>query len=343
MATHQEQNVEVSNNLVAESDYQAALEAISSTFDAFFVQTNQMSDGGVEGDSADVNARERIDRQRVVQQIYETARQSMMKNLERIVRPIADFEFQNYVDQYHFVADDGDDDEGTGLDVDEVDDDREEAIEDEEIDEEELLDTDAWNSARSLREKLRTVSGNVQSIRDRILQHAEHQIMVTTLADYLDDKRVLVSEEDQDVGDESGHNPNGDELDKENIDNHIKFKKGMTSAHDQELNESLKTLSKLLQDPQWTGLPKRIQSLQDTIGAIQKGTEENRVLSSVEVAIESRTNHAHDTAIQEASRKLVEQGTASTQSDVDGSLESHNSEIKMSAVDRLALFGHFSP
>lgn len=343
VVNNQERNREVLNNLVAESDYQAAVEAISSTFDAFIFQTNQTTDGmgGTEDDTENKDDDRRMKNgQLLVQQIYETARQSMMTNLERIVRPITDSDYQNYVDQYHYVLDDDDDDQGR--DGGEVDhdgyDESDHEEDDEEIDEEELLDIDALTSARSLREKLRTISGNIQSIRDRILQNVDHHIIVTSLSDYLVDQRVVVTEDGVVVGDDSDISPHGDSLDKENIDSHSNFNKGMVDNHSQALNDSLKTLSNILQAPQWASLPQRIQSLQDTIGAIQKGTQENRALSAVEVAIESRTNHTHDNTIQEASRKLLEEDATNAQFANDGSMESIST---LSAVDRLALFGHF--
>jgi hypothetical protein len=279
-----------------------------------------------------------------------------LKNLERIVRPIPDADYTDYVDQYHIVLDDDDgcsehDDDGDGGpdedskvadDGAHEDDDDDEDDDDEEIDEEELLDLDTWNSARDLREKIRTISGNVQAIRERILQQAEERVTVTSLAQHLQDNRVQVTGDDDQCnpGDGSG-GPNIVSLNKEAVDNHGTVEDGVTRDETNPLCNSLQALSKVLQDPQWELLPQRIRSLQDTIGAIQSETAENRVLSGVEMAIQSRTNHMHDTAILEASRKLFEDGFTSTSQDDGGSSDSFHSTHTLSAVDRLALFGQF--
>merc|ERR1711865_1243038 len=91
------------------------------------------------------------------------------------------------------------------------------------------------------------------------------------------------------------------------------------------LQDSLEGLSRLLQDPQWTRLPNRIQSLQDTIETIQKETNEGRFMSQTEIAITSQCSR--DTIIDESKRKLLEENNK------------ENDKLNIDAMDRLALLG----
>jgi len=279
-----------SNNIVAQSDYQVALDAIESTFDDFLSHNDADSDDTT------------IDRERVAE-IYRAAKQSMIQNLKRIVVPIPDNDFHDYVDQYHFLLeDDSEDDEDNAKscsDVAEEDDD--DAEEEEEIDLEELIDAKNWEYARNLRVRTRSMACAVQAIRDRVLKCSEEGVS-SSLSAHLSEPQIKISEEE--------------------------FQKDFAENGDPTttLEESLKGLSKILQDPQWSLLPNRIQSLQDNVEAIEKEIAEDRPMSQTEAAILSRNNE-NGTNFLESTRKLLGDST--------------DDNIDIPALDRLAMFGQY--
>jgi len=292
------------NNIVAQSDYDAALAAIESMFDNFQLSQNENLDHSLDQD--------------MINEMYKNAKASLMNNVKRVVRPIDDDVYNEYVDQYHIIEEeesdnddaDGDSDQDLGARDEEIDE------EEEEIDEEELIDMKAWKDAQELRTRIRTISDRVQSVRERVLKRTEDGIL-SSISKELIDQPIEIIFDDTD-GDASN--------DKENSGKNIGSNKN--SIDTTALRESLRDLSKMLKDPKWTHLPNKIQSLQDTIETVQKETTEGRVMSQTEVAITSLYNKT----IDEASRRKVFDEDAEQE---DISLECSGGN----AMDRLALFG----
>ena len=106
-----QEQIESSNNIVAKSEYEAALAAIDSTFDSFQIQEEE-----------DRHRRPDLDHE-MIKRIYEAGKKSLLRNVERIVRPLNDDEFSDYVDQYHIVLEedeDSDDDQGKNKEQEEM-------------------------------------------------------------------------------------------------------------------------------------------------------------------------------------------------------------------------------
>lgn len=260
----QQQPLEVDepcNNIVAQSDYEAALAAIESTFESFLVsQPRQENDSNLD--------------QELIEEIYKTAKTSLLNNVKRIVRPIDDNDYNDYVDQYHVVWDEESDNEDNDVQQSNVEESEDEG--EEEIDLEELVDMKAWKDAQKLRTRIRTMSNTVQEVRERVLKNTEKSIL-SSISEQLVDQPVKIVFDDAD--------------EKENNNNIA-------------LQDSLRELSKVLKDPKWARLPNRIQSMQNTIETVQKETSEDRVMSQTEIAITSQTK----TVIDESRRKMLEEG-----------------------------------
>jgi hypothetical protein len=314
----------INNNIVAQSEYQAALAAIESTFDNFhqFQQEGQ-----------DKHRHPDLDHE-MIEGIYEAAKKSLLNNVGRIVRPINDNKYSDYIDQYHIVLDEDDDyddeEEEESKDNNNYDDDdneEEEEEEEEEIDEEELVDTKALKNAQELRTRIRNMSGTVHNIRERVLKSTEDGIS-SSFSAHLTDKPIKIVFEGDD-NKEDGHDASNN--DKENNINSSSNSKDINNKRYNEcissssLQDSLEGLSRLLQDPQWTRLPNRIQSLQDTIETIQKETIEDRFMSQTEIAITSQK--CKGSIVDESSRKLLEGNYGEEE------------ESNIDAMDRLALLG----
>ena len=249
------------NNIVAQSDYEAALAAIESTFESFLVsQPRQENDSNLD--------------QELIEEIYKTAKTSLLNNVKRIVRPIDDNDYNDYVDQYHVVLDEESDNEDNDVQQSNVEESEDEG--EEEIDLEELVDMKAWKDAQKLRTRIRTMSNTVQEVRERVLKNTEKSIL-SSISEQLVDQPVKIVFDDAD--------------EKENNNNIA-------------LQDSLRELSKVLKDPKWARLPNRIQSMQNTIETVQKETSEDRVMSQTEIAITSQTK----TVIDESRRKMLEEG-----------------------------------
>ena len=249
------------NNIVAQSDYEAALAAIESTFESFLVsQPRQENDSDLD--------------QELIEEIYKTAKTSLLNNVKRIVRPIDDNDYNDYVDQYHVVLDEESDNEDNDVQQSNVEESEDEG--EEEIDLEELVDMKAWKDAQKLRTRIRTMSNTVQEVRERVLKNTEKSIL-SSISEQLVDQPVKIVFDDAD--------------EKENNNNIA-------------LQDSLRELSKVLKDPKWARLPNRIQSMQNTIETVQKETSEDRVMSQTEIAITSQTK----TVIDESRRKMLEEG-----------------------------------
>mmetsp|Transcript_7784 Transcript_7784/g.19057 ORF Transcript_7784/g.19057 Transcript_7784/m.19057 type:complete len:302 (-) Transcript_7784:180-1085(-) len=284
------------NNIVAQSDYEAALAAIESTFESFRLSQQQSQENEQSLD------------QELIAEIYRTAKISLLNNVKRVVRPIDDNDYNDYVDQYHFVLDEESDSDENDMDSDPNTEDESDDKEEEEIDLEELVDMKAWKDAQRLRTRIREMSNKVQTVRERVLKRTEDGIL-SSISENLVDKPVIIVFEEADGNDASD--------DKENSGRNSNIA----------LQNSLRDLSKALKDPKWTRLPNRIQSLQNTIETVQKETSEDRVMSQTEIAILSQPK----ATIDESRRRMLE--------DDSGNDENASNYNTANAMDRLALFG----
>jgi hypothetical protein len=282
------------NNIVALSDYDAALKAIEATFDGFQFQQPQPDSGNSEQQQLD---QERID------EIYKACKESLVRNLDRIIRPVSDDDFHDYVDPYHYVQESIEDYDG-GVSEEELEFQKKiaetikEGEKEDEVDEEDLIDEKVWKQARFMRVRIREMSTTIQSVRDRLLQKSKEGVSSHFQPQLVDKPVEIVDSEEENTEDP-------------------------TVA----LQDSLQTLSQILQDPQWSKLPHCIQSLQETIEAIQKETAEDRQMSQTERAILSQ-NDDNQMFFVESSRKLLEESS-------DGVAE----EQIVNAMDRLAMLG----
>ena len=237
------------HNAVAQSDLDAAIQAIEQSFFQATAAAIACSD----------------ETRRV---LFRDMQQSLIGHLKRIVEPVADPQFQDFVDLYHIVSpfDDDDDDDEQPASVVEVDD------EEEEIDEADLLDSKALAEARKLRSSVRDLSRSVQEIRERVLKDS-----LETSSDQ--EYNALLEELENNRSSMNGNtNTNQMAVDSQRV----------------VLEESLQALSALLNDSQWSMLPEQLESLQSTIDVIHKNTDKSQPMSQTEVAIISRANSADE-------------------------------------------------
>lgn len=224
------------NNVVAQSDYTAALQAMEATFcDAIDQETDLAT-----------------------RKLFQAAQTSLVQNLNGMIQPLDDDDYHGLVDPYHVVADDDDESESDS-DYDYKSGEEEELkVDDEDFDEEDLLDTKALQEAQQLRSQVRSMSQRVQQIRERVLEESSKG-RTTTMVD--PDVRVRVD---------------APAMDKDTLAS---------------LTTSLASLSLLLQNSQWSQLPRQLENLQDTIDVVQKESNKDpRTMSQTEVAIVSRNN-----------------------------------------------------
>jgi hypothetical protein len=133
------------NNLVAQSDYQATLDA----FEQVFLTPPNGST------------------------FHRACHDSLVRNLTRMVQPISDEAFQDYVDQYHCLEDDSSDDDmddGQHHVMEEEIHDGSNLMEEEEYESEDLLDLDALEEAQDLRAEVCQLAQRVQMLRDSVIQ-----------------------------------------------------------------------------------------------------------------------------------------------------------------------------
>lgn len=293
-ALHSPTNWTLPNNAVAESDLEAALQAIAATFQEATTTRTGM-------DEIDEETRTML---------FQEIQQSLMHHVKRIVQPIADFDYQDYLDLYHVVPPGDEDDEDDDLDENESymkddsnDDDKVEEgeeEEEEEIDEADLLDTKALQEAQQLRSIVRELAKNVQDIREQVLKDSVETIVkqdyYSTLVESIADRPSF-------------------EMDHAVIEEQQEF-----------LQKSLQTLSTLLKDSRWNQLPHQLHSLHNTIEAIQVETNKDLPMSQTEAAIISRTNSIDDIDGQKWEMIL------SSQRGEQGE------ELSMTASDRLARY-----
>mmetsp|Transcript_11634 Transcript_11634/g.27872 ORF Transcript_11634/g.27872 Transcript_11634/m.27872 type:complete len:337 (+) Transcript_11634:232-1242(+) len=203
----------------------------------------------------------------LVKQFFVAAKSSLLHNFDRIVKPVPDDDYSDYVDQYHFVLEnkrsfedeieEENDHDRNGKKHAYYDDDDEE--EEPEIDEEELIDASAWMDARELRSRVRAKAARVQQLRERVLNATKNRVTKICLQPHVTDVKPEII-----MGGEESTS---------------------ATTTTKSVNESLKALSSLLEDPKWQQFPERIQSLQDTIEVMQKDSAPNRLLSQTELAI----------------------------------------------------------
>lgn len=268
------------NNAVAQSDLDVALQAIEEVFQrSLSISSNDTHHHFIQDTQA-----------------------SLMKHLLRIVNPIPDNDFQDYVDLYHIVPDDGqegfeeEEEEEKGKGNSEVESDHSMIDDDdEELDEADLVDLSSLHEAKQKREKVRALSKNIQETREKVLQGSLEEVMRKEHAAILEalerrpDLASLESDEE-------------------------------ARTQQAALTESLESLSKLLKDSQWEKLPQQLESLQNTIDVIQKESDKDRPLSQTEAAIISRSNSTDE------------------EDDFEELLGDGNDAQVTTAVDRLARF-----
>jgi hypothetical protein len=316
---HQQQQIDIEeqcNDVVAQSDYEAALAAIESTFDKF-----QVSHRRHENENLD----HALD-QELIEEIYRAAKTSLLDNVKRAVRPINDNDYNDYVEQYHIILEEESENDNNDVDLNPKN--EESDGEEEEIDNEELIDLKAWKDAQELRTRIRTMSNTVQGVRERVLKRTEDGIL-SSVSKHLIDKPIEIIFNDAD----DSNNETSASNDKENSVQGSKNIVGNnnSSIDSSALQDSLRDLSKILQDPKWKRLPNRIQYLQETIETVRKETTEDRVMSQTEIAI---TSQYSNTIIESSRQKILEVDCEQDQSSSD-----NNSTSTINAMDRLALFG----
>lgn len=138
------------NNIVGQSDYQAALDGLEQ-----FYSTEQHKNV-----------------------LAKASHASLKHNLTRMVQVISDKDFKDHVEQYHYVQEEEDrDDEAFDHRKDVV---EKEVVhdgynlmeEEEEYESEDLLDPQALEEAQKLREQVRQMAKRVKDLRDSVLQRA---------------------------------------------------------------------------------------------------------------------------------------------------------------------------
>jgi len=318
------------NNIVAQSEYEAALAAINATFDKF-----ESSSRSHENENENLGYY--LD-QKLIEEIYKSAR--LLNSVKRVVRPIDDNDYSDYVDQFHIVLEEDSDNDDHPVEFDHEQNLKDEKVDEEEIDEEELVDMKALKAAQALRNRIRNMSNKVESVRERVLRRTEDRILFSN-SSHLVDRPIRIDFDGDDNGDDdlgnnrsiasnidAGANNEENEMENSTRSKTVLGNRTNDNGDSSVLQKSLKDLSKLLRDPQWTRLPYRIQSMQETMETIETETTEDRVISQTEIAITSK----HNDIIDESSRrKILEDG-----------LSKENllpQDSATNAMDRLALFG----
>ena len=227
------------NNLVAQSDYQAALDGLEK-----FYSTQENKNGLAEASYA-----------------------SLAHNLRRVVQPISDKDFHDHVDQYHYVQEEeeGRDDKANDhrkcvVEEEEVHDGYN-LMEDQEYESEDLLDPQALEEAQKLREQVRQLALRVQKRRDAVLQRAQRMWNSANNNSDVDVRPSFVIPEE---------------------------------LRAPPMPTNMQTLMKVLNHSQLTDLPKKMQLFQATLDTIQKETKEDRSLSQTEAAILAREEQTED-------------------------------------------------
>eukprot|EP00934_Nitzschia_sp_Nitz4_P002041 Nitzschia sp. Nitz4//scaffold60_size111251//103745//104617//NITZ4_004165-RA/size111251-processed-gene-0.45-mRNA-1//-1//CDS//3329555618//2041//frame0 len=249
------------NNAVAQSDYDAAMRAIQSTF-----------------------------QEEASHPFLQQAQSALLDHLQRIVVPVKDQEFEEYVDLYHQpMEEDEDDDDASDPTrsmppLEQV---FQKLLQQElaalpPINEEDLLDAKAQQEAKELRSSLCSLSQQIEQVRGRVLEASSQQAVDPRVQHMLEQQNQLP------------------------IIQSPSSKPSNPAASVEELQTSLEALAALLQQSTWTEeLPQQLQSLQQTMDVIQKDSSEDRVLSQTEMAIVSRTNTMDDEDLDARRQQLI--------------------------------------
>jgi hypothetical protein len=232
------------NNLVAESDLRAVLQGIE----------NKLLESCKDDDK--------------LQPIFQKASKSLQQNLNNIVEAIPDDEYGVCTRTTNPHVDDGDDDE-------EEDDEMEDEMAEEssvEFDDDELLDSDALERARVLRQQVRDAAARVAANREATI----------ALAVSLAQRKAHAI-----VGDSSDMPPFDAKAFQARLDE-------ATTAPDNELSQTLQGLADALQELELQ-IPQKMETLQTTVETIQDALLVKHV-SQTEHAIVSRDNEGPEAA-----------------------------------------------
>ena len=253
------------HNACAQSDWKAAVQAIQDTVQqelAGLLQSNKDDDDDDDGDtSTQVTS---------TTMLFQNIQETLVELLQKGLIPVADEDFQDFVDLYHVVPVHLEDletdaeDEGTEEEI------KVEDEEEEEIDQDDLLDRQALQEAQHLRSAVRDLAKHVEETREQVLQ--DSLLTIATGQRYGDlmkkvQERPLLEAEGETVA---------------------------MQEQREALRVSLGALSSLLKDSQWSELPQQLESLQSTIDVIQKDSDKDRPISQIEAAIISRSNSAEE-------------------------------------------------
>ena len=246
------------HNACAQSDWKAAVQAIQDTV--------QHELEGIRGNNVENNA-DNDSHVAMTTMLFQNIQEVLVELLQRGLIPVADEDFQDFVDLYHVVPVNLEDldAESEHESADEI-----EVEDDEEMDQDNLLDRKALHEAQQLRSAVRDLANHVEETRERVLQDSLQTIAAGHGYDDLIKKvqeRPLVE-----------------------ADSETKAMQEQREA----LQVSLGALSYLLKDSQWSELPQQLESLQSTIDVIQKESDKDRPMSQIEAAIISRCNSAED-------------------------------------------------
>lgn len=258
------------NNLIAQSDYEKALEGFR---DYFHKEQNDdenvMMSNAAAGMEPIENSSQTVLRK---QTILKACQLSLEQNFKRIVRPIPDDEFHTMMDQYY--PPELEPEQTQDFIGEQQQDDREE----EDDEEEDLLDPKALEQAQQLREKVRQISQRVEEYRNQVLLRAS---AITAMSSSRN-QEILTSDSRPDLSSVSPRDEN-------------------QILSTSELYTSMSNLVKLINHPNMAEMPSKTMALQETMEVIQRDTTPTKTLSQTESAILSRTN---DKENEELARQL---------------------------------------
>ena len=237
------------NTLVAESDLQAAMQGLEERLK----RSISKYDDGDAVPSDNQNTR----------RLLQECGNSLKRNIERIVQPVTDEAFHVYVKR----NDDNDKDDGTKTE-DAGDSYETTNEEEEEYDEEDLLDPEAVQRVKELRQKIRAQAASVQKVRQEVLEQA-----VT-------------------IGQRQVHLWLGKYGDSSKAQAEIEVAALDTTRSRKQVDEMHESVANMVTALHEIGkeIPDKLSSLQETVAAIEKSLsrKEEGTLSQTERAILSR-------------------------------------------------------
>jgi hypothetical protein len=252
------------HNACAQSDLTAAMQAIQDT-----VQHE------IAGSTDDVAT-----------MLFQDVQDVLLELLQRALVPVADDDFQDYINLYHVVPMNLEDEQTET----ETEDDEQLNDDEEEIDQDDLLDRKALQEAQHLRSVVRDLAKHVEDTREGVLKGSLQTIAASQgYADLM-----------KNVQERPLHEPDVD------------ASASAIQEQREALHSSLGALSSLLKDSQWSELPQQLDSLQSTIDVIQKESDKDRPLSQIEAAIISRSNSADEETTNDWQDLLLAQPTSVT-------------------------------